>query len=133
MSNNITESIFDSISLIVESRLSNLNYNKTVICTVVDDSDAKNDKYTVTDGSIRFEAIGQGNKYNIDDSVRVEVPNDDWSKTKYIQGKHIVDSNEKPITYVSPLNSVLKLTDNLIPTSAREKVYGIAANRDEGN
>ena len=38
----------------------------------------------------------------------------DWKQIKYIQGKHVVDSDLKPVTYVSPLDSILKLTDNLV-------------------
>ena len=112
--NDIAQSIFDSISIIVENRLAGLEYDKTIICTIVDDSNAKNDFYTVTDGNIEFEANAQGNKYNINDSVRVEIPNGDWKQIKYIQGKHVVDSDLKPVTYVSPLDSILKLTDNLM-------------------
>jgi hypothetical protein len=38
--------------------LAGLSYDKTIICTVVDNSNAKNNIYTVTDGNIRFEANG---------------------------------------------------------------------------
>jgi hypothetical protein len=58
--NNIAESIFDSISLIVEKRIANLAYDKTVICTVTDVSNAKNNIYTVSDGSVKFNAQGDG-------------------------------------------------------------------------
>jgi hypothetical protein len=53
--NNIAESIFDSISLIVEKRIANLEYDKTVICTITDISEAKQKNlYTVSDGNITF-------------------------------------------------------------------------------
>ena len=113
--NEITQQIFDSISIIVENRLAGLNYDKTIICTIVDNSNAKNNIYTVTDGSIKFEANGQGNKYNINDSVRVEIPSGDWKQTKYIQGKHSTENDLKPVTYVSPIDSIVKLTNNLMP------------------
>ena len=65
--NNIAESIFDSIAVIVEKRIANLEYDKTIICTVIDISEAKNNVYTVYDGSSRFKAQGDGTKYQVDD------------------------------------------------------------------
>jgi hypothetical protein len=38
--NNIAESLFDSISVIVEKRLANLDYDKTIVCTITDVSEA---------------------------------------------------------------------------------------------
>lgn len=131
--NNYTDLLFDSISLIVENRIANLDYDKTIICTVIDNSNSKNDIYIVSDGNIKFEAFGQGNFYLINDTVRVEVSNGDWSKPKFIQGKYSSENDIKPVTYISPLNSLLKLTDNLISdpetfTPNNDFNYGIAAN-----
>lgn len=118
MENNLTESIFDAISLIVENRVAHLEYDKTIICTIVDNSNSKNNKYTVTDGSIKFEVEGNGEKYKIDDSVRVLIPNGNFAKTKYIQGKSTeADNSEKPVTYTSPLDSVVDITNNLVETT----------------
>jgi hypothetical protein len=51
---NITESLFGAISTIVENRIANLEYDKTIICTVVDNTDKRNNKYKVSDGSTIF-------------------------------------------------------------------------------
>ena len=127
--NNIAESIFDSIALIVEKRIANLDYDKTIVCTIVSIDEEKNNVYMVTDGSTRFKVQGDGAKYQVDDQVRVLVPEGDFTKEKYIQGKHRADETTKPITYVSPLGSVLKITDNLLPNASG--TYGIAANGDK--
>jgi hypothetical protein len=64
----IIESIFDSISIIAEKKIANLEYDKTIICTIVDKSEAKQKGlYLVSDGSTRFKAHGNGENYNVDD------------------------------------------------------------------
>jgi hypothetical protein len=51
------------------------------------------------------------------------------TKEKYIQGKHSsTGETVKPITYVSPLGSVLKVTDNLLSNDTYTTTFGIAAN-----
>jgi translation initiation factor 2B subunit (eIF-2B alpha/beta/delta family) len=51
------ESMMKAISTIAESYMNSISYDETIICTIVDDSHAKQEfYYTVTDGSIRFDA-----------------------------------------------------------------------------
>ena len=122
--NNYAESLFDAIKIIAEERIANLNYDKTLICTITNIADEKNDIYVVSDGSISFKARGDGNKYKIDDQVRVLILNGDYSKEKFIQGKYKKDDDIAPITYVSPLESVLDMTENLSKTTGE---FGIVA------
>lgn len=125
--NNIAESIFDSISLIVEKRIANLAYDKTVIGTIVDVSNAKKNIYVVSDGSIKFNAQGDGGQYAVNDQVRVLIIDGDYSKEKFIQGKYSADEDSAPITYVSPFDAVVNITDNL-SSSNTTVIYGITAN-----
>jgi hypothetical protein len=53
---NLTDSLFEAISTIAEKRIANLKYDKTVICTVTSIDNAKNNLYSVSDGSVVFEA-----------------------------------------------------------------------------
>ena len=122
--NNITEQLFRAIEIINEQQLSNIAFDTTLICTVVDNSDAHNGRYTVTDGSVRFDAYTEVTTYRVDDSVRVLVPKGDFKEKKFIQGKYVSDNDAVPITYTSPLSSVLEMTDNLIADGA----WGIKAN-----
>ena len=109
-SENITQSIFDAISTIVEKRIENLDYDKTIVATITDISEAKNNIYTVTDGSVSFKAQGDGNTYQINDTVKVLIINGDFTDEKFIQGKYVVNGDEtKPITYVSPLSSIVDI------------------------
>lgn len=129
--NTITDSIFESISLIVEKHIANLDFDKTIICTVVDTTNAeKKNEYTVSDGSSRFIAYGNGGTYEVDDQVRVVIPKNNFAEQKYIQGKYSAEEVAKPITYVSPLGSVLQTTDNLF-TPSSTSLLGIAANGGE--
>ena len=109
-----TEDLFDTIAKIAENRIANLQYDKTVICKVVNNDDAKNNNYTVSDGSVEFVAEGDGSKYQINDSVRVLILNGDYSDKKFIQGRYNATDATKPITYISPMESVLNLTDNIL-------------------
>jgi hypothetical protein len=51
---NYEEQLFNSIDLIVEKRIANLDYDKTIICTITDNSNKHNNKYSVSDGSTIF-------------------------------------------------------------------------------
>jgi hypothetical protein len=97
------ESIFDSIKIIVDKELGELAFDTTVICRIIDDSNSKNGKYKVTDGSITFDAYSELSDYQSGESVRVTVPTNDYSQKKFIIGKYVEDEKENnaPITYVS--------------------------------
>jgi hypothetical protein len=52
----------------------------------------------------------------------------DFSQKKVITGKYVIDNNSSPITYVSPLNSVVNISGNLVPIGTTS---GIVANGTE--
>lgn len=112
---NYAEDIFDAISTIVDKRMESIDKNKSILCTITDDSDRDNGNYTVSDGSMRFTASGES-KYRKDQNVWVLVPNSDYSQPKIILGKY-VDSETTPFTWVSPMESFVNLTGNIITTS----------------
>jgi hypothetical protein len=93
----------------VEKRIQNLEYDKTIICTITDISHAAQNKYKVSEnGTTFFEAQGDGTTYAVGDQVRVLVLNGDFTKEKFIQGKYSDSTDsDKPITYVSAFDSVL--------------------------
>ena len=88
------ESIFDSVTIIVDKKLEELAFDTTIICKIIDDSNSKNGKYKVTDGSITFEAYCESQDYKSGESVRVTVPNNDYSQKKFIIGKYVEDEEE---------------------------------------
>lgn len=132
MVKDYAESILQAVEIVVGKCLNDVAYDKTEICTILSDKDKKNGRYTVTNGSTKFDAFVDTShnaeaipEYKIDDSVRVSIPNGDYSQKKYIQGLNIVDNDTCPITYVSPLDTVLDMTDNII---SGEKLRGLRAN-----
>lgn len=123
------EQLFQGVDILIERKLKDVSYDTTIVCTITDDSDSKNGKYQVTDGTIRFDVYSDSDKYKVNDQVRVSVANSDYSDTKYIVGKHVVDNSTAPITYVSPLDTIVNITGNLVP--ANKQNVSITANKSE--
>ena len=124
---NISNSILQSIDIVLQERIKELAFDKTLICTIIDDRDKKNGKYQVTDGSIKFWAYSSVDTYSKDEQVRVSVANGDMTQDKYIIGKYIANNDVKPISFVSPLEKVLDISDNLLKDINSETVFGLAA------
>ena len=51
-SNEFLESLFQGIDILIDKSLEGLSYDTTEICTIIDDSNAKNGVYQVTNGSV---------------------------------------------------------------------------------
>jgi hypothetical protein len=43
--------------------------------------------------------------------VRVSIPNGDYTQDKYIEGKYVSNNDITPITYVSTLDSIVRMGD----------------------
>lgn len=115
MSFNV-EQIFQAVDVILTERLKDVQYDSTMICTVVDDSRKEQGYYTVSNGNVKFEAYTNDTSFKNDDQVRVSILNGDFSQKKFIDGEYIGDNNKEPVFYTSPLDTVLPTTDNLINT-----------------
>ena len=124
-SDNVVSELLGAIDTVVGKRLQQLPYDKTIICTIVDDSNAKNGEYKVTDGSVKFSAKCENANYRVDDQVRVSVPNGDTTQEKFILGKYVKDNSTTPITYMSPLSSVLQMSGNLC--TSNNSTFGLQA------
>jgi hypothetical protein len=107
-----SEELFQSIETIAKGLISDLKFNKTVICTIKDNKDAKDGKYYVTDGTSNFYAFCENTDYLIDQSVYVLIPNGDYGNQKIITGKYLADNNDVYI-YKSPWESFVDITNNL--------------------
>lgn len=125
-SDNIVSELLGAIDTVVGKRLGQLSYDKTIICTIIDDSNAKNGEYRVTDGSVKFLAKCENTSYRKDEQVRVSVPNGDTTQEKFIIGKYVKDNSNTPITYMTPLSSVLQMSGNLYNNDA-SSVFGLKA------
>lgn len=125
------ESIFKGIDILIDKRMEDLSFDTTVICTIVDDTECKNGKYRVTDGSISYIAYSDKDDFKSGEQVRVNIPKNDYSKKKFIIGKYSTDDESAPITYVSPLESVVNISGNLTTSILGKRQYGILANGPE--
>lgn len=125
-SENVVNQLLGAIDTVIGKRLEQLSYDKTIICTIIDDSKAKNGEYQVSDGSVKFWAKCENANYRNDEQVRVSVPNGDTTQEKFIIGKYVKDSSNTPITYMTPLSSVLKMSGDICNTGNSD-IYGLQA------
>ena len=107
------EILLEAIDAIVVSRISEVNFDRTIVATIVDASKAKNGEYVLSDGSVQFTAHSGNDKYKENDRVNVLIPSNDFSSTeKTILGKTSANVNDVPITYVSPLEKIVPMETN---------------------
>lgn len=124
------ESIFQGVEILIDKKLEDLAYDKTVVCTITDTSDSKNGSYRVTDGKLSYLAYSDKSTYREGEQVRVNVPQGDFSKRKFIIGKYLSDENNSALTYVSPLESIVNVSGNLTSILGNRE-FGILANGSE--
>lgn len=126
------ENLFQAVDIIIGQRLQDVSFDKTIICTIVDDSKKKNGCYVVTDGTIKFNAYVSDATYKNNDQVRVSVLGGDFGEKKFITGKYTGDEDSSPITYKSPLDSVIPITGNLVTETlhSRNGYNSLCANSD---
>ena len=84
---DINENIYRAIDTIIDARLQNVNFNSTVLCTIVDDSKAASGIFTVDNAGIKFQATSMDKSFKVNDQVYVTVPNNNFDAQKIIIGK----------------------------------------------
>ena len=124
------DNLFQALDIILDQRLANIDYDKTDVCIITDASDAKNGRYWVSpnNGETRYEAYSESEEYKKGESVRVSILNGDYTQKKFIVGKYVVDDAVTPITYVSPLDTVVDVTGNMISEAKSAAQYGLISN-----
>lgn len=109
--------LLEAMRTVVDAEMKKLTFDKTIKCEVIDDTFKADGKYTVYDGSVKMEAYcDTANKYVIGDKVYVTVPLGDYTQKKIISSKYIENDDNKPITYVPPLSTVMDMSGNIIPS-----------------
>ena len=106
-----SEILMQSMDVLVSKRLSDLQFDKTIICTIVDASNAEKGEYEVTDGATTFTAYSKDVTFKEEDSVYITIPNGDYGNQKLIVGKHV--SQGESLTYISPLDTFINITGDL--------------------
>lgn len=85
----LNEELFKAIDILINKRVSQLPYDKTIIGTIIDDSDKTNHWYIVKYDNIKFKVYSENIDYKKNDSVRIQVINGDFTKTKFITGIYV--------------------------------------------
>ena len=116
MSIDYGERICVAIDEIISKRIEGLSYDITKTFTIVDNEKAAKGIYTVTDGTLKCDVNSDISTYSIGDRVLVTIPNGDYSMPKVIAGRDVT-SEDKPFKYISPMDSIIPITDNLCDTN----------------
>lgn len=111
-----------AMDTLVAQRLSEVKFDETIVCTIVDASERANGRYTVTtNDQIKFIATSEKTNYIVDQQVYVLIPQGDYSQEKTIIGRYSSADDQKPIAYVSPLEKVVKMSLNYAEDSENNK------------
>lgn len=105
-------------------------FDKTITCTIVDDSDKDNGRYRVTDGSSKFIAYSETKTFRNKDIVYVTVPKGDFGEQKVIIGKK-TEVEEEPFNYVRPFDNFLPCTNNVLMNIPKTGLIANENNKEE--
>lgn len=111
--NEVQDKVLDAIEVIAAQTLKSLQFDKTVLCTIENDSDKKNGKYEVTDGSMIFIAYSNLDQYRKGDMVYVTIPQGNYENQKLIVGKYSTTTST-PINFTAPFDQIFDMTDNVV-------------------
>ena len=93
---DIVEELFGAIDTIVETRLQNLGFDKTITCTIESLEEqaieGNEHKYIVTDGTTKY-TVYSTSLYKVGTSVYVIIPNGDYTQKKFIVGYNVSSSD----------------------------------------
>ena len=123
--NEYLDSLFEGMTILIDKKIEEISFDTTIVCTITDDSNSKNGVYQVSNGSSVFNAYSDVDNYKKGVQVRVNIPEGDYAKQKYIVGKYASEDDASPITYISPTENIINITGNLIKNP---KNTGIIAN-----
>ena len=106
------ESVLNAIQIIADaSKKTDGNGDKTIVCTVVDDSNRHNSQLMVSDGSVKFMASliqsADIDKYDVGDQVYVRIVQGDFSNDKIIDGFYVAGDATVPATFTPPLDTYI--------------------------
>lgn len=121
------EILLEAIDAVVSSRLADVNFDRTIVATIIDDSKAKEGQYTLSNESIEFVATSENTNYKKNDRVNVLIPSNDYSNPKTILSKCATKENETPVAYVSPLQKIIMAGQNY----TKDKSAKLRANTNE--
>lgn len=125
MMQDYCEIFCQAVDTIVNQAVERLNFDKTIACTIIDASKASQGIYTVSDGSLEFDAMSSVTSYQEKDGVYVTIPQNDFDQNKIITGKISLEEQEK-MAYSGPLSGMIKATEQIFDST--DQTVGIIAN-----
>lgn len=125
-----SEDLFTAIKTIVDKQIDKVHYDKTIVCTIEDNSRASKGEYIVSDGSTSFTAYSEKTNYTLGANVYVTIPQGNYENKKLIIGKYLGDS-DTPYTYTPPTENYVDMTGNILPVS--NNIYRLLANDIDNN
>ena len=125
--NTYGDILCQAVDTIVTQRLSALEYDQTILCSIVDDSRREEGIYRVTNGSTVFEAVSDQTNYRNGNNVYVLIPKGNWNETKTITGKKNNKDSEISYIYRNPFDYLVDATNNMIKNPLNDAV-GLVAN-----
>lgn len=125
--NDLQQKLLEAMNIVTGSVVQGISYDKTVLCTIIDDTQRDFGKYIVSEGnSVSYAAYTNDTNLSNDMSVYVVIPNGDYSMQKMIIGRK-VSGKDEPFIYVNPMSTVVDLTQNIINETAVD-YKGLIAN-----
>lgn len=119
------EILCQAMDLIAGKNTEQIKFDKTKVCTIIDDSLKQQGRYTVEEGSVSYTAFSNSTTYQKDDVVYVQIPEGNYDEQKLIIGKKL-KANELSYNYISPFENFISLDETKIKID--ENVNGLIAN-----
>ena len=125
-----SEILLQAVDIVVGQRLSEMKFDETIKCKIVEVIDKEKGEYAVLyNDTLRFTAYAEeGKNYREGNLVYVLVPKGDYTQDKIIQGRYSSSEKEEPVTFTSPLKNIEKIQDIYVYNI--EPIY-LAANSDK--
>lgn len=122
---NYGEIFCQATEILAQHLIEQISFDRTILCTIVDDSEKNIGKYRVSNTDMTFDAYTSDTNYKIHDNVYVSIPGGDWNEQKLIVSKKANDS-ETMVEYINPYDRFINITNNIIPTN--NLTAGLVAN-----
>ena len=128
----LSDAILKSVDIIVDKKLSELEYNTTINGQIVDDSKSKNGIYTVKYETSTFVAYSSDISLVNGDIVQVLISNNNSSDTRIILNK-VISEETQPYDFNENFKNFLDMTGNLTDVILNTSKSLIANNDIEEN
>ena len=111
--------------ILAQHLIEKVKYDKTILCTIINDNEKSIGKYQVSNSESVFDAYTSDTSYKKNDNVYVSIPGGDWNEQKIIISKK-ASNTETVIPYKDPYDQFVNITNNIIPSNSLQT--GLTAN-----